>query len=227
MKCLQKQPPNKQLKAVFVLDFGGHRFHDPGIRAMIYTKRSRHPHKMKPMYTVEEQNLDTQLAAIQHRLPQNESVLVHLGRNSTTFVPLPQPQSKEIEFGILSHDIHIGVEQLANDYFQHDIPGEPELDHAINCIEDELMRNLVLTSGGRKLISADKLHAALFDVDKGMAEFSREQVEQLFTRYAWLSMGRATTTDNLQTSKQAYAALLILREIMHHLDYRQVLIVAD
>jgi len=179
------------------------------------------------MFAVKDQDLSAGLNTVQHQLSQDETMLVHLGRNSTTFVPLPQPQSKEIEFGILSHDIHIGVEQIANDFFRHDIPGEPEIDHAINCIEDELMRNLVLQSGGRTLISNDKLHAAIFNVTEGATEFSREQVETVFTRYAWLSMGRASATDKLQTGKQAYAALLILREILHHLDYQKVLIMAD
>lgn len=210
-----------------MLAFVAHRFHDLAIRAISDTQRIIHIEKIEYMYTVEEQDLASQLATIQHQLPQEESMLVHLGRHACTFVPLPQPQSKEIEFGILSHDIHIGVEQIASDFFQHDIPGEPELDHAINCIEDELMRNLVLKSAGRKLISADQLHAAIFNVTDGVAEFSREQVEALFTRYAWLSMGRASATDNLQTGKHTYAALLILREMLHHLDYQTLLIVAD
>ena len=52
-----------------------------------------------------------------------------------------------------------------------------------------------------------------------------ETVEQWFQRLASASLGQPRALDGLPLGAEAAAALLVLREFMHHLGYRSVLVV--
>ncbi len=48
---------------------------------------------------------------------------------------------------------------------------------------------------------------------------SRKTIEDLFNNYARIVMGTPGTMMGIDVTKEDFAAVLILREIMHHLDF--------
>jgi hypothetical protein len=109
---------------------------------------------------------------------------------------------------------------IADRFFRHAIPGEAEVEYAINFIEDELMKDARLVNAGENLYVADRpLAEALRVTAGGAVTLTREAVEEAFTQYALLSMGRSPVYDDMTMDKEKYATVLIVREILHHLDF--------
>jgi hypothetical protein len=129
------------------------------------------------------------------------------------------------EGNLLKNEIYlpIGYEQIAAQYFEHNIPTVAEVDYAINVIEDELMSNKSLISNNAMLICSDKI---LIDILTQNIElkniFTRQEIEDLFSKYANVSMGEPLSRYNLDINPNNYATMLILREIMHHLNYKEL-----
>lgn len=128
------------------------------------------------------------------------------------------------EENLLKNEISlpIGYEQIASQYFKHNIPTVAEVDYAINVIEDELMSNKSLINNNETLICSDKI---LIDILTKNIElkniFTRQEIEDLFSKYANVSMGEPLSRYYLDINPNNYAAMLILREIMHHLNYNE------
>lgn len=122
--------------------------------------------------------------------------------------------------------INIGFQKIAKNYFKRSIPSESEVEYAINYIEDELMRFKELINNGEVLFSNNEIIMDIFssqNSDKN--EYSRQTIENLFTKYANLSMNNLNISTNLDITHEKYAILLILREIMHHLDFEKIYLV--
>jgi len=102
-------------------------------------------------------------------------------------------------------------------------PTPVEVENAINAIEDEVVRAHKITGTGSILYTRDnsiREIALLAGVpDQPEMSLSREAMESLFSRFAALSMGRPASKDNLRVDASFSAALLILREFMHHLGF--------
>ncbi len=128
------------------------------------------------------------------------------------------PRSSTFSPGTAQHRLALGPAHLAKRFFNHELPTEGEVEEAINYIEDELMRHLDLVRAGERFRTTE----ALFVEILGLGTFSRQEVEELFTRYALRSMGRSAVYDDLTIEAKAYAALLVLRELLHHYDFHEV-----
>lgn len=116
--------------------------------------------------------------------------------------------------------LNLSPATIAAGFFRHSIPGEAEVEYAINFIEDELMKDRALVNSGEKLYVADRSLAEALRVPAGgSATLTREAVEEAFTQYALLSMGRSPAYDDISMDREKYAAVLIVREILHHLDF--------
>jgi len=115
--------------------------------------------------------------------------------------------------------LDFGYETIAGKYFKKDIPGEAEVEYAINFIEDELMSHEELVNDGDALYIDEKFMMDLIKPENGTRVITRQEIEEIFTKYALVSMGRSPIYDNVEINKERYAKLLILREIMHHLDF--------
>ncbi|MCA9637983.1 MAG: hypothetical protein KC420_18270, partial [Myxococcales bacterium] len=109
-------------------------------------------------------------------------------------------------------------------FVRHEVPTEAEVEHAINFIEDELMKaSEIRNSEGRGLVSDEPVLRAVFGRERDAPRtWSREEVEGLFTRYARISMGWPRGRDGLVVDAREYLALLVVREVLHHLDYRSI-----
>jgi len=129
-------------------------------------------------------------------------------------------ENEELKDEIL---LKTGFRYLAETFFRNDIPTEAETEYAINYIEDELMSNKKLRNNNETLISADEKIAELFrknGLDKN--EFSRQEIENLFNSYAYVIMGKPSSLLPVNTTREDFALLLALREIMHHLNFEKI-----
>lgn len=117
-----------------------------------------------------------------------------------------------------------GYAFLTQRFFHHEIPTESEIEYAINTIEDELMSRLnELRNQNEKLVCADEQLADIFiRNDEVKDSYSRQNIEALFTRYAYVSMGQPLAVSQLSVKPYDFALLLLLREIVHHLDFEEV-----
>lgn len=127
---------------------------------------------------------------------------------------------------VLSREFPLGVDSLVRNSLRHEPPWPIEIEHAIELTEDAVMplanhfadstELLLYGSGG--LLMARNLNAG------GMAQtlLTLDEVETLFNRLVSVSEGRPTSQETLPTDARFLAAMLIVREFMHHLHFPRV-----
>lgn len=77
------------------------------------------------------------------------------------------------------------------------------------------------------LYNADAFIAEHFHVTTSAPrQLSIQAIEDEFTQYALLSMGRSPALSGVQMDREKYAGILILREILHHLELPMLALVA-
>lgn len=116
--------------------------------------------------------------------------------------------------------------------FKRSPPSPAELEHAIMVVEDELTRARHLTDPDNRLVSSDAnlRQLALLTGHSGPDEqqpditLNVEAVEHTFERWMGLVHGRPAARTGLPSDKHFAATLLILRELMHHLQFGSILI---
>ena len=117
----------------------------------------------------------------------------------------------------------IGVRTIAHDYLKHDPPSPLELENAIAAIEDEIARAATLPAGGSRLRTSDPLIRQIATAAgvsaKGEMPFAVTAVEQAFQRLAEQASRGLRSGDGLAAGREPAAALVILRELMHHMNF--------
>ncbi len=122
-----------------------------------------------------------------------------------------------------------GTKSLTADYFRHTPPTEGEIEAAITIVEDEIMPHVAdIRTRDLQLVSPDKGIAEIM----GYATDSKESmsvadVEGVFSRLAAIITGRPASMDNLPADNDFVSQVLILREVMHHLRFGNILIYAS
>lgn len=119
-------------------------------------------------------------------------------------------------------DLAAGARRIATRHFHASPPRPVELENAIQDIEDAL-----LPADGRfasHTLTSDEAWLGELASLAGAAPgaLGRDAVESLFGRLAALSEGRPLSQDGMPVEPLFAARLLILRELMHHLDFRMV-----
>lgn len=113
----------------------------------------------------------------------------------------------------------VGPQDLAATVLRHDPPTPAELERAIDLVEDALTGRRVAAVSGTRLMTADALLLALPGLQAGGTGLSRDAVEVLFQRLASRALGMPIAADELPHGREIAAALLIVRECMHHLGF--------
>lgn len=137
---------------------------------------------------------------------------LHLQAHQTT---LETAQGKNIILGV-------GALSVAEGFFHHDPPLPHELERAIDAVEDALMADHVPRAIGGSLVSSDPALRAFPGLETSGAPVSRDHIEALFQQLAAASLGRPGHMSGLPKDREVAAALLILRECMHHLNFESV-----
>lgn len=117
--------------------------------------------------------------------------------------------------------LEVGPRSLAAACFRRDPPAPRELERAIELVEEALMAAGLAHVARDALVTDDPLlHRTL----GGAGMLTRDEVEARFERLAAASQGQAVAAAGVPMDRDAAAALLLLRECMHHLDYQRVLV---
>ena len=121
----------------------------------------------------------------------------------------------------------LGYLALVRQFFRHALPRPLELELAIAWVEDELMAIQDDLPSEPFLQSTDVLVRELALVagvpDAPIMTLSIDAVERLFNRMVDLVEGRPWSQDAAPWRPELMAALLVLRETMHHLKFQAVL----
>jgi exopolyphosphatase/pppGpp-phosphohydrolase len=140
---------------------------------------------------------------------------------TTTWLHVGAAQS-EVRSAAAVLQLAIGSAATAAVHFRHDPPTGPELEHAIDAVEEEVMRARTLAAGASSLVASGgalrEVAVALGAADSA----TLEAVEQLFQRLASSSLGQPAARRGLPEGPRFIATVLILREFMHHLGFTSV-----
>jgi exopolyphosphatase/pppGpp-phosphohydrolase len=122
--------------------------------------------------------------------------------------------------------IPIGTVNTGRGLFRHGLPDPLEIEHAIEAIEDALSRIHSAVPAGAALHTADPLIGRIANVAGATVGpetvLGRELVELAFNRLAGMAARRSLAQDGFPADMEFAAALLILREFMHHLQFESI-----
>lgn len=131
---------------------------------------------------------------------------------------------------VVRKELPLGTASLARQWMRHTPPTPLDIEHAIEQTEDVVMPLAA------KLVRTEQLllrgeGAALILQGVGAAPGTERRwnlgdVEDLFNRLAMVSQGRPSGQEALPTAPEFYAAMVILRECLHHLRFGGVAIQA-
>jgi exopolyphosphatase/pppGpp-phosphohydrolase len=123
----------------------------------------------------------------------------------------------------------LGTATLSADYLRHQPPTAAELENAIMPVEDQLYHARSLADGRSSLFSRDPLllevaHAAGVRGSLPL-RLSREAVEQTFERLVMVAQGRPAGAEAMPSTAEFSSVLLLLREMLHHLQFDAITLV--
>jgi len=120
--------------------------------------------------------------------------------------------------------LEIGHQSVAERFFRHDPPAPGELESAIDAVEDALMSARVPRADPATLVSSDDIRRLIPGLRPDGEATTLDEVEARFQRLASVSLGHPSTLADLPMGRESAAALLILRECMHHLGFAGLVI---
>lgn len=127
----------------------------------------------------------------------------------------------------------LGAQKTARDFFRRSQPTPLELENAIAAIEDEVTRAVEVVASGSTLHGADPVVreitrlAGVASGAQGLpVTLTRDAMEQTFNRLVAVAEGRPARQEGLPDNAEFAAALLILREFMHHLRFDAITLAA-
>jgi hypothetical protein len=110
---------------------------------------------------------------------------------------------------------------LAERHWSNGQPSPLQLERAIDDVEVAIEQTRLRYADRGALLATDSLRRQLPQL-RGATRFGKDGVEILFSRLvAWSSTGLATA-ETQEFGGESAAALLLLREVMHHLGFNAV-----
>jgi hypothetical protein len=133
-----------------------------------------------------------------------------LGPRSAQFTAQGEP---------LTPVLPLGPSLLRERWLRHAPPRPQELEAAIEAVEDLVMPLHRVLPAGDTLHVASEERAALAPLAQAR---TRDELEALFDRAAAIAQGRPARSDPALADPETVAALVLLREVMHHLGFTQL-----
>lgn len=132
-------------------------------------------------------------------------------------------QFTQLEFdGAATVTLPVSARGLAQDVLRHDPPTPAELERAIDLVEDALGASRLAKAERGVLMASDAVLRLLPGLEAEGASLALAAVEALFQRLASRALGTPVAAADLPQGRELAAALLILRECMHHLGFERV-----
>lgn len=155
----------------------------------------------------------------------SSATVLHIGEETTHVIAGTAPRPDPLLV------LPIGSRKTARDHFQHTPPTALELEEAIAAVEDEVAKARAVVGKDRRLFTKDDV-ARQIALAAGVPNstdmtLTVEAVEQAFQHLAAQSLGKPASRDRSAIENERAAALLILRELMHHLQFATILVRAD
>jgi hypothetical protein len=122
----------------------------------------------------------------------------------------------------MSVNLTVSPQGLAQRHWPHGVPGPLQLELGIEDVEDAIMHARVPHDSRGALLSSDPLLHHLPGLQPNGAGLSLDQVEGLFQGLVVASPALRRTRTGEPWSGVQVAALLILRECMHHLGFNEI-----
>lgn len=168
----------------------------------------------------------TALRAVQAVAAPGQPVTVlHLGPERTVVVA---PEGTVLALAL-------GTHRTARAFFRRDVPTPLELENAIASVEDEVyrahQRYVPLAQAGSAAWWSTDAHlvalAELAGVPRAPTmQLTLDAMERLFQRLAFVSEGRPAASEGLPEQVEFATTLLLLRELMHHMPFGHLHLVA-
>ena len=154
----------------------------------------------------------------------NSTLSLHIGEHATEFIGKQNEVTQKIA-------LNIGWKQLADQFYTAFPPTYDEVDRAINFTEEVLAEVEDAFKDEFQLRSADQQVKAIGDLafnttktEAGEIILPQIELENVFDRFAAIVKGLPASQDVIPDDLGFAAYLLLIREIMHHLDFREVLV---
>lgn len=116
----------------------------------------------------------------------------------------------------------VGIGDLASKVFRHDPPAPYEMEQAIDLVEDALTATGLKRAERADLLISDETLCTLLGLQTTGSRVTSEEVEAKFQRLASVSLGHPGLLNGLPSDGRVAAALLVLRECVHHLGFAGV-----
>ncbi|MCB1890386.1 MAG: hypothetical protein KDH20_22460 [Rhodocyclaceae bacterium] len=121
-------------------------------------------------------------------------------------------------------EIAPGADRLLREHFAQRLPQPVAIENAIMDIEDALAQVPASVRGGA--IASDDPALRRLALAAGLpadaSTLHRDAIEQLFSRQAAVAEGRPASAEGLPDDPRFVAELLVVRELMHHLDIPRI-----
>jgi len=122
--------------------------------------------------------------------------------------------------GVTPLALAAGADRLLREHFTPRVPMDVAMENAIMAIEDTLARVPPHVRGVE--IASDDPAVRRIATAAGLPDdarvIRRDAVEHLFSRQSAVALGRPATAEGLPADPRFVAELLVVRELMHHLD---------
>jgi len=126
----------------------------------------------------------------------------------------------------------LGSEHIGQGPFRQDPPSPLALENAIEAVEDlvmPLLKQLPSVHATRQLHTRDpwaRVLVSLLDASPDRECLSTDDVETVFGQLVAVSQGRPVASSGLPAGSAFVAYVLILREFMHHLGFKDIVVAA-
>ncbi|HBX46686.1 hypothetical protein [Limibacterium fermenti] len=153
--------------------------------------------------------------------PDHNILILHIGEDFTFLI-----NANGTDKAPQSWVLPIGSNVTSNKYFIHKPPTADEIEYAIIEVEDEIMAlNPTIEKGKYRLMSFDPLvHDIAGYAGVTGNKLPIKEMESVFSRVAAIVSGRPASMDILPDSNEFAAGLLIVREVMHHLYFQEIIL---
>jgi hypothetical protein len=111
---------------------------------------------------------------------------------------------------------------LADRHWPHGLPGALQMERAIDDVESAIEQAGLVHADRGVLLATDSLQHLLPDLLKRGTLCSRDNMEDAFTRWVGSSYAGGRGGAGLELHGESAAALLLLREVMHHLGFSAI-----
>lgn len=168
-----------------------------------------------------ETTIIKQYGEIRHGVIDDMSITVlHIGGQQTTLVTGIRAEPSAV------FNLPIGSQKTAAEHFHHDPPTPGEFENAIVAVEDAVANARTMIPDGSMLYSVDedirKIALISGVTERSELILTREAMERTFERLALVSLGRNANQEGIPADHTFSMTLLILRELMHHLQFTSI-----